>query len=159
MVSRSSFSWLQCLFTVLTHHCGFFSLFLSSSLLSVSTNCFRLILFISCLSPRTSHSSKQPGFLKLANGIGHQDLGATCVCCYLGIIAFRASQLQRKYICKNRSLILMTTLDILNENVYKIHYTLHCVQFSSAQSFPTLCDPMNCSTPGLPVYHQLPEFT
>ena len=29
---------------------------------------------------------------------------------------------------------------------------LHCVQFSSvAQSYPTLCDPMNCSTPGLPV--------
>ena len=32
--------------------------------------------------------------------------------------------------------------------------------FSSvAQSCPTLCDPMNCSTPGLPVHHQLPEFT
>ena len=34
------------------------------------------------------------------------------------------------------------------------------VQFSSvAQSCPTLCDPMNCSTPGLPVHHQLLEFT
>ena len=34
------------------------------------------------------------------------------------------------------------------------------VQFSSvAQSCPTLCNPMNCSTPGLPVHHQLPEFT
>ena len=34
------------------------------------------------------------------------------------------------------------------------------VQFSSvAQSCPTLCDPMNRSTPGLPVPHQLPEFT
>ena len=34
------------------------------------------------------------------------------------------------------------------------------IQFSSvAQSCPTLCDPMNCSTPGLPVHHQLPEFT
>ena len=33
-------------------------------------------------------------------------------------------------------------------------------QFSSvAQSCQTLCDPMNCSTPGLPVHHQLPEFT
>ena len=30
---------------------------------------------------------------------------------------------------------------------------------SVAQSCPTLCDPMNCSTPGLPVHHQLPEFT
>ena len=33
------------------------------------------------------------------------------------------------------------------------------VQFSSVtQSYPTLCDPMNHSTPGLPVHHQLPEF-
>ena len=32
--------------------------------------------------------------------------------------------------------------------------------FSSvAQSCPTLCDPMNHSTPGLPVHHQLPELT
>ena len=36
----------------------------------------------------------------------------------------------------------------------------HSVQFSSvAQSCPTLWDPMDCSTPGLPVHHQLPEFT
>ena len=34
------------------------------------------------------------------------------------------------------------------------------VQFSSvAQSCPTLCEPMNRSTPGFPVHHQLPEFT
>ena len=34
------------------------------------------------------------------------------------------------------------------------------VQFSSvAQLCPTLCDPMNHSTPVLPVHHQLPEFT
>ena len=36
----------------------------------------------------------------------------------------------------------------------------HSVQFSSvAQLCPTLCDPVNRSTPGLPVHHQLPEFT
>ena len=34
------------------------------------------------------------------------------------------------------------------------------LKFSSvAQSCPTLCHPMNCSTPGLPVHHQLPELT
>ena len=34
------------------------------------------------------------------------------------------------------------------------------VQFSSvSQSCPTLCDPMNRSTPGFPVHHHLPEFT
>ena len=33
-------------------------------------------------------------------------------------------------------------------------------QFNSVtQSYPTLCDPMNCRTPGLPVHHQLLEFT
>ena len=33
-------------------------------------------------------------------------------------------------------------------------------QFSSVtQSCPTLCDPMECSMPGFPVHHQLPELT
>ena len=37
---------------------------------------------------------------------------------------------------------------------------IELVQFSSvAQLCPTLCDPMNRSMPGLPVHHQLPEFT
>ena len=37
---------------------------------------------------------------------------------------------------------------------------LYQVQFRSvSQSCTTLCDPMNHSTPGLPVHHQLPEFT
>ena len=36
----------------------------------------------------------------------------------------------------------------------------YSVQFSSVtQSCPTLCDPMNRSTPGLPIHHQLLEFT
>ena len=39
-------------------------------------------------------------------------------------------------------------------------YISYISQFSSvAQSCLTLCDPMDCSTPGLPVHHQLPEFT
>ena len=39
-------------------------------------------------------------------------------------------------------------------------YRSSSVQFSSVtQLCPTLCDPMNRSTPGLPVHHQLPEFT
>ena len=39
-------------------------------------------------------------------------------------------------------------------------FWLDSVQFSSvAQSCPTLCDPMNRSTPGLPVHHQLLDFT
>ena len=49
---------------------------------------------------------------------------------------------------------------------FKLYYNIQTfcfelsVQFSSvAQSCPTLCDPMNRSTPGLPVHHHIPEFT
>ena len=42
----------------------------------------------------------------------------------------------------------------------RLHWMPETVQFSSvAQLCPTLCDPMNRSTPGLPVHHQLPEST
>ena len=41
----------------------------------------------------------------------------------------------------------------INKNLFQI------VLSSVAQSCLTLCDPMNRSTPSLPVYHQLPEFT
>ena len=44
-------------------------------------------------------------------------------------------------------------------NVSAFEYAIS-VQFSSvAQSCPTLCHPMNRNMPGLPVHHQLPEFT
>ena len=51
-------------------------------------------------------------------------------------------------------------------HLYVVYRALHnlffinsdCTKFGSfAQSCPTLCDPRNCSTPGLPVRHQLPE--
>ena len=43
------------------------------------------------------------------------------------------------------------------KKLWNIHAREH---FSSvAQSCQTLYDPMDCSTPGLPVHHQLPEFT
>ena len=44
--------------------------------------------------------------------------------------------------------------------VFEWNSTASIYQFSTVtQSCPTLCDPMNHSTPGLPVHHQLPEFT
>ena len=58
---------------------------------------------------------------------------------------------------------MASTTDIYFSQLWKLEVQdqLRCsVQFSSvAQSCPTLCDPMNRSTPGLPVHHQLPEFT
>ena len=35
----------------------------------------------------------------------------------------------------------------------------HAQFTSDAHSCPTVCDPMDCSTPGFPVHHQLPDFT
>ena len=56
---------------------------------------------------------------------------------------------------------------ILLGHITIISYTSQCIYTyirsdqirSVTQSCPTLCDPMNRSTPGLPVQHQLPEFT
>ena len=59
-------------------------------------------------------------------------------------------------------IILLSSLFLFTKwrNLKKRHKNLSSVQFSSvAQSYPTLCDPMNRSTPGLPVHHHLPEFT
>ena len=49
-------------------------------------------------------------------------------------------------------------IEILDHCLLETHHRAS-VQFSRSVMFPTLCDPMNCSTPGLPVHHHLPEFT
>ena len=49
---------------------------------------------------------------------------------------------------------------LMAESKEELKSLLMKVQFSSVtQSCPTLCDPMNHSTPGLPVHHHLLEFT
>ena len=58
--------------------------------------------------------------------------------------------------------VVDVTSDRSKVRCYKEQYCIGTwnVQIRSvAQSCPTLCDPMNRSTPGLPVHHQLPEFT
>ena len=48
----------------------------------------------------------------------------------------------------------------IKDFVIRTKHVYNSVQFSSvAQPCPTLCNPMDCSTPGLPVHHQLLEFT
>ena len=52
-----------------------------------------------------------------------------------------------------------TQLVCMIKNIY-VCICVNTIQIRSvSQSCPTLCDPMNRSTPGLPVHHQLPEFT
>ena len=51
---------------------------------------------------------------------------------------------------------------IFKDNIFgfKKSFFSYIVKFSSVtQSYLTLCNPMDCSTTGLPVHHQLPEFT
>ena len=53
-----------------------------------------------------------------------------------------------------------TQVSSIADRFLTIRTTREAFQFSSvAQSCPTLCDPKNWSTPGLPVHHQLPEST
>ena len=52
------------------------------------------------------------------------------------------------------------SFNLFDDSLQVFYDGVSSVQFSSvAQSCPTLCDPMSRSTPGLPVHHQLPEFT
>ena len=68
-------------------------------------------------------------------------------CCYS---QHQVQQLEEK--CSLRSITLSPSLEGST--------CLKCIQFSSVtRSCPTLCDPMNRSMPGLPVHHQLTEFT
>ena len=60
------------------------------------------------------------------------------------------------------SLFILAILPTFNRNIWKLTEGSDdgSAQFSSVtQSCPTLCDAMDCSTPGLPVHQQLPEFT
>ena len=53
----------------------------------------------------------------------------------------------------------MTNLDsVLESRDITLLKNIHVISLV-AQSCPTLCNPMDCSTPGLPVHRQLPEFT
>ena len=96
-----------------------------------------------------------------------------CVCIYIYIYIklwhfTRQSYLfciltEHRGFCKNSSIFMLQFSCCNNNPVLKkecLYLDFYSSQFSSvAQSCPTLCDPMNRSTPGLPVHHQLPEFT
>ena len=66
--------------------------------------------------------------------------------------------------CSN-FILLHVVVQFFQHHFLKLLSFLHCIswllwhRFRSDQSCPTLCNPMNRSTPGLPVYHQLLEFT
>ena len=66
--------------------------------------------------------------------------------------------IEQKEMVKRR----LCTWDIeQNENLVLFRPSFHMIRQSVSsvtQSCPTLCDPMDCTTPGLPAHHQLPEL-
>ena len=57
----------------------------------------------------------------------------------------------------SRTLILHQGLLALYPSIFQL-FSYHCQVSSVAQSCPTLCDPIDCSTLAFPVHHQLPEL-
>ena len=68
-------------------------------------------------------------------------------------------EFQNKLNTNNIKKVKMNCWDLAGSSKHKRTQSSISVQFSSvAQSCLTLCDPMDCSMPGLPVHHQLPEL-
>ena len=67
----------------------------------------------------------------------------------------------RAQVFKHYAIASLSCQGALLSNVLipQVTFLIFQVLSSVAQSCRTLCDPMNCSTPGLPVHHQLPELT
>ena len=72
----------------------------------------------------------------------------------------RRDKLEGWYWRINTAIYKIITEVLLDSTENYIHFPMTDTQFSSVtQSCLTLCNPMNCSTPGLPIHHHLPEFT
>ena len=78
------------------------------------------------------------------------------------LVGVKADRVPRKGNLQHRSTCIkchsFSTSNCSSSNLSKRYLSLQWVISSVAQSCLTLCDPMNCSTPGLPVHHQLPEL-
>ena len=73
--------------------------------------------------------------------------------------ADKKKMLQEKRSGKKKKYKTLTLKNYVEQTTYT-SCPVSTVEFSSVtQSCPSLCDPMDCSTPGLPVHLQLPEFT
>ena len=104
--------------------------------------------------------------------------------CFLLIISYRSNHLDKKnmqFICNFHHSVFFNstnelrsgkepllsawdysvTEDIKQSSCAEKDVSIYIIHWygSVAKSCPTLCNPMNRSTPGLPVHHQLPEFT
>ena len=107
-----------------------------------------LAAYLPCLMHNLSHA----GSFVVTHGLSSCGTGSVVVVYRL----FLLSLCDPSFPTRDQTHIPQTTRWILN------HWTtgevLRHSESSVAQSCPTLCDPMNCSTPGFPVHHKLPEL-
>ena len=106
-------------------------------------------------------------FPKVMNLVREQTWNWTQVILFLGFMNLNIIFSRKKRFSPNFSWTVMLFLvewcwtHLFPYLATKYYFFFKCpVQFSSvAQSCPNLCNPMDCSTPGLPIHHKLPEFT
>ena len=113
----------------------------------------RLIVCLSWPSPRISHFSKDSVYWSVAFGAKVLYLLSVCALLHLCL-----SDPLSRHICVYEPMERYASMCAhihANTHIYSLACASCC---SVAQSCPNLCNPMNRSTPGLPVYHQLPEF-
>ena len=61
-------------------------------------------------------------------------------------------------LCSQRYLVKLTAIDTWIKLRCYVNKLVVTIWFSVSQLCPTLCNPMDCGTPGFPVLHYLPEF-
>ena len=83
---------------------------------------------------------------------------------YSGLVSFRMDWLDLLAARDSQEFSPTPQFKSINSSALSFLYSptltsIHAAAAKSLQSCPTLCDPMDCSTPGFPVHHQLPELT
>ena len=125
---------------------------LNTSLLSGTTKYFKITLYFPRPHPEISHFSREFGFLVVEKGI-YELCSGHWVCSLL--LGHHCSQ----GLCGQD--LKYTFTSVLISITSHMHWKVSSdSQFSSvALSCPTLCNPMDCSTPGLAIHHQLLKLT
>ena len=98
----------------------------------------------------SAHSSSPDAGREVLFSSARLILALHCFLCPTNFLGNLMHQLSPYILC-------FQPLPLVSDLSFQYLFFFSSVQFS--QSCPTLCDPMNRSTPGLPVHHQLPEFT
>ena len=116
--------------------------------------CWRRLLRVPWTAKRSNQST-----VKISPRISLEGLMLKLKLQYFGHLLRRVDSLEKTLMLGGMGAEGGNALEyFMKKECYSLHRSIHSVQFSSvAQLCPTLGDPMNRSTPGLPVHYQLPE--